>query len=155
MDVTFQESESFFQGPYLQGENNSSENSSPSFFEFESLVSTPLPVSVSPPLVPVPSMSDPSMTDPPVTDTSKSDPPLIDSSVTDTSSTPEIRKIVTPELVYQRRKQPTLTHQQPQSSEPLGEHHNWCTRRKGDAFRIAYCGRYLLLLLWSNNWLEI
>ncbi|KAI5436858.1 Vacuolar protein-sorting-associated protein 25, variant 4 [Lathyrus oleraceus] len=35
------------------------------------------------------------------------------------------------------------------------EHDNWSTGRKDDAFRIAYCGRYLLLLLWSNTWLEI
>ncbi|WVZ01235.1 hypothetical protein V8G54_027304 [Vigna mungo] len=33
--------------------------------------------------------------------------------------------------------------------------HTRSTRRKDDAFRISYCGRYLLLLLWSNNWLEI
>ncbi|KAL2331397.1 hypothetical protein Fmac_018978 [Flemingia macrophylla] len=35
------------------------------------------------------------------------------------------------------------------------ELHNWGTRRKDDAFRITYCGRYFLLLLWSNNWMEI
>jgi len=35
------------------------------------------------------------------------------------------------------------------------ELHHWSARGKDDAFWTAYCGRYLLLLLWSNSWLEI
>ncbi|WVZ02633.1 hypothetical protein V8G54_023439 [Vigna mungo] len=35
------------------------------------------------------------------------------------------------------------------------ELHDWSARGKDDAFWTAYCGRYLLLLLWSNCWLEI
>ncbi|RDY00791.1 hypothetical protein CR513_15981, partial [Mucuna pruriens] len=37
----------------------------------------------------------------------------------------------------------------------LREIHDLSTIRKVDAFGTAYRGRYLLLLLWSNSWLEI
>lgn len=36
-----------------------------------------------------------------------------------------------------------------------GEYHSWCSRGEDDDFRNAYCSRYILLLLWTNCWLEI
>ncbi|XP_048230812.1 protein yippee-like At5g53940 isoform X2 [Ricinus communis] len=36
-----------------------------------------------------------------------------------------------------------------------GEHNCWAARGEDDAFRHAYCGGYLLLLLWTTSWLEI
>lgn len=36
-----------------------------------------------------------------------------------------------------------------------GEHNSWGSGRKGDAFWYAYCGGYILLLLWTTAWVEI
>lgn len=35
------------------------------------------------------------------------------------------------------------------------EHHSWSFRGEADALGNAYCSRHILLLLWSNRWVEI
>ncbi|KAL0001291.1 hypothetical protein SO802_015072 [Lithocarpus litseifolius] len=36
-----------------------------------------------------------------------------------------------------------------------GEPHSWSIRGEADDFRFAYCGRHILLLLWTDCGLEI
>lgn len=35
------------------------------------------------------------------------------------------------------------------------EHHSWSFGGEADALGNAYCSRHILLLLWSNRWVEI